>query len=72
MGKASKLKQIRRLAAELPPIPVRCGKKHIIAGPITHNRKMKKLYNKHGAAGIPAYIKAVHDYQAAQKKETAL
>lgn len=85
MGKASKLKLIRRMAAKMPTLNVsvpvvekltgqqlidRAYKeqvepgemyKHVTSTPVkaNHERRMKALYNKHGAAGIQAYAFAV-------------
>lgn len=42
-------------------------KKQIIAAPLNHNRKMKKLYNQYGPAGVGMYINAVNRHVSAQK-----
>lgn len=41
-------------------------KKQSVSIPLNHNKKMKKLYNMGGVAGVNMYIKAVQQYQ--QKK----
>ena len=43
------------------------SKKTAVAIPINHNRKMKKLYNKYGVAGVSAYIQSVKRHMAARK-----
>lgn len=42
-------------------------KKAIIKKPVNHNRQMKKLYNKHGIAGVNSYAMAVVRHVQAQK-----
>lgn len=43
-------------------------KKRIVEKPLNHNRKMKKMYNKYGAAGVNHYANAVIQY-AKQKQD---
>lgn len=95
MGRKSKLKEMRRLAKELPQInqmervserltgaelrnlgiektdddkaiPISDNKlfKRITTRdkPVNHERQLKEQYNKHGVAGVRAYIKAVQDF----------
>jgi uncharacterized protein YccT (UPF0319 family) len=40
--------------------------------PINHNRQMKRLYNKHGAAGVGMYIGAVNKYMEKQAENNSL
>jgi hypothetical protein len=56
MGKASKIKRIRKIAASMPGIGIKGG------GILNHERKMKAMYNKHGAAGVNNYIQAVKNF----------
>lgn len=96
MGKAAKLKKIRRLASQMPVINTKGIEVSLVDGyeliakgikevdgkpvdpkgnykekkkvlvPINHNKKMKKLYNMGGIAGVKMYVSAVQQYQ--QKK----
>lgn len=48
--------------------------KKAVPVPVNHNRQMKKLYNKHGVAGVRMYAQAVQRFvkaQQAKKKEDA-
>ncbi len=56
LGKASKIKRIRKIAAQMPGIGIKGG------GILNHERKMKAMYNKHGAAGVNNYIQAVKNF----------
>lgn len=42
-------------------------KKEIVTQALNHNRKMKKLYNQYGPAGVGMYINAVNRYISSQK-----
>lgn len=96
MGKKGKLKQIRKLAAQMPEIKIghvvgqritgaelhkggvetvdgkpvdtdgTYSKREVVQVPLNHNRKMKALYNQHGAAGVHGYMNAVKQHIANQ------
>lgn len=46
-------------------------RKIVVAQPINHNRRMKKLYNQFGVAGVNAYGKAVQQYQDKKSEVTS-
>lgn len=60
MGKKAKLKKIRKIADKLPQMET-----------VNHNRRMKALYNKMGAAGVGAYVQAVKAYVDRATQKTA-
>lgn len=43
----------------------------VVDAPVNHHRQMKKLYNKHGAAGVRSYVAAAerHVAKLEQQKE---
>lgn len=97
MGKKAKLKQIRRLAEQLPVVNIghvvgelvsggeliktgvnklpsgervmadqRYRRKETVEVSLNHNRKMKKLYNRYGAAGVQGYMTGIKRHVASQ------
>lgn len=69
MGKKAKLKQIRRLAGEMPVVKI----KEVHGGmlPLNHKRKMKQAYNKFGMDGVRGYMAAVEDHVKRQQQPPA-
>lgn len=53
MGRKANLKRIKRIAKKMPVIPG-----------ADHNKSMKQLYNRVGAAGVQGYMMAVSSYQS--------
>lgn len=45
--------------------------KTAVAAPVNHNRQMKKLYNKHGVAGVRMYVQAINKFVEAKKEKDA-
>lgn len=61
MGKAAKLKQIRKEVAKLPKVLTKSsigGDKELI----NHSRQMKRLYATQGMKGVDAYVQNVNDF----------
>lgn len=82
MGKKARLKQIRKIASQLPviKIPVVKGsivdtdnglmrKKELGEAFVNHNRRMKSFYNQYGVMGVVGYVNSVKRFvnQATKK-----
>lgn len=75
MGKKARLKQIRKIASQLPAIKVPVIKSSIIETDeglmrkkelseafINHNKKMKAFYKQYGAMGVLGYVNSVKKF----------
>jgi hypothetical protein len=58
MGKKKHLKVLKQIAGELPEIHTSANGGEILIA-INHQRRMRKMFIRHGAAGVNSYINAV-------------